>query len=118
VKDIPIIFSGPMVRALLDGRKTMTRRVAGTWRKVRDPVQKGNYLTGWRETLWTKVQPGDRLWVRESLALHGHFGFPLGPVPQIDDRQRRVWSYMADAMPHRTGGRPSIHAYPVNTHTH
>jgi hypothetical protein len=34
--DIPIIFSAPMVRALLENRKTMTRRLA--WR---DPVKHG-----------------------------------------------------------------------------
>ena len=44
--DYPIIFSPPMVRALLDGRKTMTRRI---------PTAQ-----------WRKVAPGDRLWVREN----------------------------------------------------
>ena len=46
-RDIPIIFSAPMVRALLDGCKTMTRRLATS------PLR--------------KARPGDRLWVRESL---------------------------------------------------
>lgn len=45
-RDIPIIFSAPMIRALLDGRKTQTRRLESS------PLR--------------KAKPGDRLWVRES----------------------------------------------------
>lgn len=44
--DYPIIFSGPMVQALLEGRKTQTRRIP--------------------TAMWEKVRPGDRLWVREA----------------------------------------------------
>lgn len=44
--DRPIIMSGPMVRALLDGRKTQTRRLASS------PLN--------------KTEPGDLLWVRET----------------------------------------------------
>lgn len=46
--DRPIIFSAPMVRALLDGRKTQTRRIATS------PLR--------------KAEVGDRLWVRETIA--------------------------------------------------
>lgn len=45
-KDRGIIFSPPMVRALVAGKKTQTRRLASS------------HLA--------KVQPGDRLWVKET----------------------------------------------------
>lgn len=78
-----ILFSGAMVRALLDGSKTQTRRPV----KGIDPDRLGETTS---KAQWAKVnreapesfgaryfcpygQPGDRLWVRETWAPHPDF---------------------------------------------
>ena len=77
MKERPIIFSGPMVRALLDGNKTQTRRVVKM--KPHHQIEERDNGTPWpwmydgeRDAdSWMACpygQPGDRLWVRETFA--------------------------------------------------
>lgn len=77
--DIPIIFSAPMIRAFLDGRKTMTRRLAWALRappKCELEAAACQGLAGVvKKTVsspWQRVKPGDRLWVRENFAINAN----------------------------------------------
>ena len=133
-RERPILFSGPMVRAILEGRKTQTRRVA-------KPPPKAVFLPDdqWKidvdepgtaymddESGRLRItcpygQPGDRLWVRETWAsvpygpaqIHGIDwpGVPDMRPRKVDERNRaRVVIYRADGgMPGDEVWTPSIH---------
>jgi hypothetical protein len=72
MKEKPIIFSAPMVRAILENRKNQTRRVVKpqpSFVCYGLPVQKiGGKLIPVQRHLCPYGQPGDRLWVRETWA--------------------------------------------------
>jgi hypothetical protein len=83
-KERPILFSTPMVRALLGGTKTQTRRVVkpqptletshwdfaasgtGKWMGTGPSPATGGTRQTWGWASCPYGQPGDRLWVRET----------------------------------------------------
>jgi hypothetical protein len=119
VKERPILFSGPMVRAILEGRKTQTRRV------VRPQPENGispcHYSgTGWAQTYadggcgctypltCPSGIPGDRLWVRETWAPLDGAGQSLNALmapPECRAMYRADQSYFIEPV----RWRPSIH---------
>lgn len=103
--DRPIIFSGPMVRALLDGRKTMTRRLAHLPPRVFMKIGDGPVEPILAPSNWRKVAPGDRLWVRESIKIVGSFlDYSNGERRQCAARDEYFW-----AVNYRREKVPAIH---------
>jgi hypothetical protein len=108
VKERPILFSAPMVRAVLDGSKTQTRRVVKDKHiDAAPPVAFFQYL---REHC-PYGQLGDRLWVRETF-MHSPADYCWEASVSIPCRQAET-AYRADfpdIEQHRgVGWSPSIH---------
>jgi hypothetical protein len=131
VRERPILFSGDMVRAILDGRKTQTRRVVKPqpplaytqWSLVGPsdpyiPVDSrvfpgewalgGNCGAGWMENPIRMAygEPGDRLWVRETWSFIGDQG--VWELSQADPGNCTP-IYRADGATSDEGWFPSIH---------
>lgn len=109
MRERPILFSAPMIRAILSGAKTQTRRVVKHERASR------GFEPGWHVKPWGFLndrqfakaaspfgQPGDRLWVRESFRFLDSFD---GDSPTrvearcLDAGYRKPWAprqYEAD----------------------
>ena len=136
MKERPIIFNDEMVRAILDGRKTQTRRVI----KPQPPecTENGTPYTGWQKTTLPCKEgfditafidnpkyigecphgkPGDRLWVREMWS--GDYCYQKEPpsqrvsvmTPDGPMLRESIW-YWADGQPEYGDWerpRPSIH---------
>ena len=99
VKERPIIFSGPMVKAILEGRKTQTRRVI-TPLPERDPFP-CQYVYSCKEIKCPFA--ADRLWVRETWAPHDDSAL-------ANEEREYVYYRADDEKKYETDGawRPSI----------
>ncbi|WP_448645360.1 hypothetical protein [Pseudomonas mediterranea] len=127
IKERPILFSAPMVRAILDDRKTVTRRVIkpqpnwdGKWFQweghapnSKDGAVGGNTIEAADLMCWSSPygKPGDRLWVRETCFIND---YRETNVPE-EERAETEIVYRADPLPCWEGEeseirwRPSIH---------
>ncbi|WP_444942744.1 hypothetical protein ACJJIK_10840 [Microbulbifer sp. ZKSA006] len=132
-KEKPIIFNTEMVRAILDGRKTQTRRLmkpqpepspyGGHWWacdtvesmvNVEEQLNNEGGWAGFAGSVCPHGQTGDRLWVRETFHIPGGYldQYLIDEISQGITKREEQISYMADnprLTPADGGWSPSIH---------
>lgn len=116
MKERPILFSAPMVRAILDGSKTQTRRVVKPRKDLAFGVplaahELAGEVNNGEFTNSPFGQPGDRLWVRESFWGCDASGFGDQPCVVYDDEWVGREYHPAEIRPwaRKFGRIPSIH---------
>lgn len=135
--DRPIIMSGPMVRALLDGRKTMTRRVIKRLLRFGPITEFGRSTTPGYDWCFRDREmrrhdlthdellsycpygvPGDRLWLRETFVIENTQEYDEIVVEPQDGRPIRViderdWG-RCRLIPHYRATEPEPHIVPAD----
>lgn len=128
MKERPILFSAPMVRAILEGRKTQTRRVAKLNAAGRVALAGRNWHPDDPEAVnaCPYGQPGDRLWVRETwseqhplavqdgrFSIEGRAGIPGPPgvtyrvIYRADGEPLQIWRNDSNEYPYFTRSGPA-----------
>jgi len=115
MKERPILFSAPMVRALLDGSKTQTRRVVKPQHLKFFEHSAAEMLGAWDKRPMPHGHPGDRLWVREAwrgiVQINGpHEAYSTGVARYVPDQEycKKV-EFAATDEANGEPWRPSIH---------
>lgn len=107
MSDRPILFSAPMVRALLDGRKTMTRRII----EPHDPPAKDHSIVRSGHLFTPHHQVGDRLWARETWQTHS-WASDCVTIRYAAEKQTAGFTAQVEQIPYPNGEKTAFKYYP------
>jgi hypothetical protein len=112
MKERPILFSAPMVRAILAGVKTQTRRVVKPHPTGIDGFPDAKVSEAWRAG-FIDVEcpygvPGDHLWVRETWCKYDRFGSESSTELPDSSLSPALWGYWRKQIAYRADGEPDV----------